>query len=131
MEFLAWEAQQKEQRQHEFLTWFKFNVDMSDYNIKFNFRNQLCVQNVIKDPKKLTFLTEAAADQITSEIGSPINSFDVIVGVEQSGNIDGANIGQLLAKYFNIGYVPMRSDDSLPGLTMWQRFDTMYGPSTL
>lgn len=64
------------------LEWFKQNVNMGYYRRLCSNKNKLSLDKLMQDTQKLKILIEAAANSITSEIGLPINSFDVIVGVE-------------------------------------------------
>ena len=90
------------------------------------------IDDIMDDEQKLAFFMDTIVNKIRSEIGQPMNSFDCIVCVESARCSKSViNVAKLLAVHFSVPYVAMRQDQSLPGLTMSQRFDCDAGQHTL
>lgn len=95
----------------EFKNWPKEGVNFLDFF------------SLTRKPAVFKKLMNAVREQITQEVGTPGEAFNVIVGLDSRGFV----IGPILALEWGIPFVPIRKKGKLPGECFHEGYEKEYG----
>ena len=110
-------AQWKEALSQKIIDNVKFYPDFPKKGVNF-----MDLFSLSSDPGLFKYINECTIKLIENEVGKAHVDFNVIVGLESRGFIQ----GPILAQHFGVPFVPIRKQGKLPGECHKQEYGTEY-----